>query len=152
MNVHGEVQARVDGAEAGAGGLAGSRDTLGVPICPVDRVFKQGQSKGMRQSLCYHLQAEQSIFYLQSLFLDAQLSCIGIWEFFWERVSNIQNASRRVLPIGFFLDNLIIPPLLGQNKKNKKLDTSSNLYLRNGLSVINWQQLISHKNRDKVYD
>ena len=51
VNVHGKMQARVDGFEARPRDLAGRRDALGVPICPEYRVLEHGEGEGVRQPL-----------------------------------------------------------------------------------------------------
>ena len=48
--IHGEVQLVLDCLYPGHLELAGFVDALSVPVCPVDIVLKQGQSKGVWQT------------------------------------------------------------------------------------------------------
>ena len=50
VDVHGEVQFVANDLLVLAGKLVSTIDALGVPVCPVQAIFKHGDGKGMREA------------------------------------------------------------------------------------------------------
>lgn len=51
MDIHGEVKLVADDLLVFASKFVGTIYTLGMPVCPVQAVFKYGDGKRMRKSL-----------------------------------------------------------------------------------------------------
>lgn len=66
VNIHRNVKASVHSLDPHSGLLVYSRYALGVPVSPIDSVFKQRQSKWMREAFISYLREKVKSVPLES--------------------------------------------------------------------------------------